>query len=412
MGILRFSSRMSRLAGCFAVFTLGVCSATSSLARPGNPERFPVGARAVGRGGAGAALEPSPWFNPAGAGRADRSSISASVSAYGLSLERIDAAVELGDIRGTIESSAFDIFPASLSYVRPLEPWGGRTHGFGLSVMVPDWESFDGNFDLPAQAEQFVIRGRRFAETQTIWAVPGYGLCTSPTFSIGIGLPVSVHMERDTTILTVQVGSGIAQTDSAVSQYSDLLTVAGAVSLGAQMKIAPNLWLSLTARSPTVSAYDTGSIIVTEARVSAGAPEDSAIDRVEVSDATVQYRQPWRFEFGLGYEDPKKLVIAADVRVMLDQGRYLARGGPNGELSLAPLDVNGDPIDDPLRVIDVGYEIENKLTMNGRLGAELYPQEDLAIQLGMYTDLTSTTERSIAVNGVDDRVSRIGATFG
>ena len=262
MGILRFSSRMSRLAGCFAVFTLGVCSATSSLARPGNPERFPVGARAVGRGGAGAALEPSPWFNPAGAGRADRSAISASVSAYGLSLERIDAAVELGDIRGTSESSAFDIFPASLSYVRPLEPWGGRTQGFGLSVMVPDWESFDGNFDLPAQAEQFVIRGRRFAETQTIWAVPGYGLCTSPTFSIGIGLPVSVHMERDTTILTVQVGSGIAQTDSAVSQYSDLLTVAGAVSLGAQMKIAPNLWLSLTARSPTVSAYDTGSIIV------------------------------------------------------------------------------------------------------------------------------------------------------
>src|SRR5688572_13391301 len=122
-------------------------TADIAAARPGNPERYPVGANVVGRGGADIAAGTQAWHNPAGLGHVSEIGLSASVSAYGYTVEEAPsyAQVDLGQgrITGRLITNSLDIFPASLGYVRPLGERWGLQHGAGVSV-VPDFDQFDG----------------------------------------------------------------------------------------------------------------------------------------------------------------------------------------------------------------------------------------------------------------------------
>src|SRR5688572_12821292 len=122
----------------------------TSLARPGNFERYPIGANRIAQGGTGASMGQEPWHNPAGLGQVSREGLSASVSAYGLTLEKAPSFVSIGPIEGQLTNSSIDVIAASLGYVKPLGTAWGLQHGLGLSVVLPDHDEFDGEVEVPA----------------------------------------------------------------------------------------------------------------------------------------------------------------------------------------------------------------------------------------------------------------------
>ncbi|MEZ4273028.1 MAG: hypothetical protein R3C68_16825 [Myxococcota bacterium] len=163
---------------------LGLISNAPVWARPGNAERYPIGASTAGMGGAGIAHATSVWHNPAGLGRVNPQGLSASVSVYDYTRERAKNIIDLdlgGRVHGHLKNDSIDLFPANLDYVKPMGTTGPIRHGIGLSIVIPDFDQFDGTFEAPPDEVVLAMNIRRVADTQTFWVIPGWGACYTRT---------------------------------------------------------------------------------------------------------------------------------------------------------------------------------------------------------------------------------------
>jgi hypothetical protein len=392
-----------------------VSAAHSAWARPGSPERYPVGANVVGRGGADIAAGTQVWHNPAGLGHVSEVGLSASVSAYGYTVEEApsyaQADLGYGTINGRLITTALDIFPASIGYVRPLGEHFGMEHGIGISFVVPDFDQFDGQARIVGIGVPFEFRVRRRLEAETFWLVAAWGACTGDLVCLGVGPAAAVHMEEELDIQTLfaelEDGSTLSLSQSV---ESDTIVAAGGAVLGAQLRVREGLWLGLTARSPMRSFYGYGSSLHVQSRAGTGALAGGWVDRVEVTRPRLAYKLPWRFGAGLAWDASPTVRVAIDARVTTPQPEYERIAGPNGETHLPP-STPTQVIVDPTRAIRVGRSTGLAPSWNVNAGAEAQLAGGWLFQAGMFTDLSATPVEKVAVWG-DDRLSRIGATIG
>lgn len=392
---------------------LAVLWASQTEARPGSPERHPLGAESAGLGGAGIAGRDSAWFNPAGLGWTVEQGLSASVSAYGYTYESAPRFVEVdagdGAIIGRIENNSIDLFPASLQYAKPLGRLGPLSLGVGLSVMVPDFDQFDGVLEVPPERFTFEVRGRRIAESRTFWAVLALGACAGPV-CFGVGPAAALHLEKEVTITSLFIGldDGSVIEASETSQAEILVAALGAEA-GLQLHLGRSVHLGLSVRTPVKSLFSRGSLITTLSQVDP-TQGTAFVDRVDVQDPRLDYRQPWRFGLGVMYEIPKVLSLAADVRFTTALSEYALVLGPNGEAALPP-EVPGGTIDDPDRALTVKRAAALRPAINFNAGARVFVTDTVALHVGTFSDLSATSDDD-ALRNSNDKMNRIGATLG
>jgi hypothetical protein len=385
------------------------------LARPGNPERYPLGANVAGRGGADVGSGTQVWHNPAGLGHVSETGLSASVSAYGYTVEEAPryARVDLGygEIDGRMLTTSIDIFPASLGYVLPLGERWGLTHGVGFSFVVPDFDQFDGEARIVGIGVPFEFRVRRRLETETFWLLAAWGACTSSKLCVGLGPAAAVHMEEELAIRTLfarfEDGSTLNLSQSV---ESDTIVAAAGVVAGVQAQLGETLWAGITVRSPMRSFYGLGSSLHVQTRTGTGSLEGGWVDRVELTHPELAYRLPWRFAAGLSWSAAPTLRLALDGRVTAPQEEYVRIAGPNGETALPP-QTPTEVVYDPARAIRVSRRTGAGWAWNANFGAELDLNPDWTVQAGAFTDMSATPEDSVLAWG-DDRLSRVGLTVG
>lgn len=384
--------------------------AGSAHARPGNPERYPVGARQAGMGGAGIADGETPWFNPAGVGAAKQTGLSASLSAYGLTRESarlVDGSLGVGNVVGDVATTTLDVFPASVEYVQPLGTLGPLHHGIGLSVIVPDYAQFQGALETSAEGVELDIQARQTARNQTFWLGAAWGACAE-RLCLGAG-PTGAVLLRDavnnTTLFISQEGQPVL--DVASSRHTELVVGSLGGQVGLQWSPLESLGFGLTVRSPMYTVGSSGSLLAINSQVIDGA---SFIDRVEVKNPKQEFRVPWRFGLGVTWAPSERWRVAADVRLHLAQGEVVTIAGPNGERTLPP-EVPGRTVDDPARAIDVSEAFRLQTTVNGNLGVQYRLSDKLRLQAGVFTDLSSSPDADVLENAAD-QVNRISGTLG
>jgi hypothetical protein len=401
-----------RVAPLAALVPLAVVLAPGRASAQGNPERYPVGARASGMGGAGIGFGQLPWLNVAGLGNVVRATISGSLSAYGYTVDRVDEFIDADPIHGTLESASVDLFPVSLDYVKPLGGWDGFRHGLGVSIVVPDYEQFDGAADVPAEALAFELRLRREASAQTIWVLPGWGAClTELHLCVGAGPAMALHVEKELSLITLSV---ITADDATYDATQSFKTSAKVLSMGGHAGVQwdrDGLWLGATLRTPVRRVFSSGSILAIGAVADGTAGGTSYVDRAEVLEPTLDFRQSWRLGLGAGWVRPG-YALAFDLKIHAAQPEYLVVGGPDGETSLAPRDLLGRTIDDPARALDVGRSVGTRAIANVALGGEVHVTDGLTLQLGGFSDRSATPKGRISPFGELQRLSRYGATLG
>lgn len=384
--------------------------ASSAWARPGSTERYPVGTGVAGVGGAGIAWARSPWHNPAGLGRVRDAGLSGTVSAYGYSKESTSNFVQAGAINGSLETSAVDLFPASLEYVKPLGALDTMRHGLGLTVTVPDFSQFDGYVDVPAEDFLYELRGRRLAEWQTFWIHLGWGGCVSDGgLCFGVAPAAAILLQEEVNIITTFTEYEDEETsDGAVSNQSEILSAALGAQVGMQWQLTPAFRIGATVRSPVRSLWSSGRSLWVVSSVDS--VQGGYIDRVEVKEPALSYRLPWRFGLGLEYRPTPKLMLAVDLRFTTGQGAYDLFAGPNGEPSLAPT-FPGGQVDDPDRAIEVRRAVRHRAMLNGNLGLQYQLTDVFQLQTGAFTDFSTTPTDDVRANG-NDQLNRVGLTLG
>ena len=95
---------------------------------------------------------------------------------------------------------------------------------------------------------------------------------------------------------------------------------------------------------------------------------------------------------------------------MIGQSKVSLVRGPNGEIALPP-SFPGGQIDDPERALVVERAFELRPTINANVGGRFHLSEELAAQVGLFTDLSGTSDSDVLANG-NDQLSRIGVTLG
>ncbi len=394
------------------VLTLLLCS--PAWARPGNPERYPVGTRTCGMGGIGIGFGSEPWQNPAGLGKVRHMGLAGSLSAYGYTSEVVPSFIDVdlsGRIRGSMETTSVDIFPLNLAYVKPMGEWLGMFHGLGLSLVLPDYHQFDGALNVPPGDLLFELRARLQQQWETYWLVGGWGACYEGWLCVGAGPTFALHLEEELTVLTTFAEySDDSTRDTAQTHSSDMLAAAVGGHAGFQVMPSEGFWFGATVRSPVTTLYGDGNLLDVLAVVDTLKQEASYLDRVEVANPQVDFRSPWRFGFGVGYDRPGEFSIGADVRLYLAQEEYRTLAGPNGESFMFPSTPSGTVMDEN-RAVYVARTVETDTTANFSLGAEVGVSESIVAQAGGFTDLTSTPKERVRLHE-DNRLSRVGGTFG
>lgn len=402
-----------RMAG--AILLVLACQ-VPTLASPGNPERYPIGARATGMGGAAVAFGTLPWHNLAGLGHLDGEGLSASLSAYGYSSASVGKFIAgAGPLEGSLSTSTVDLFPSSLGYVKPLGRLGSLRHGIGVSVVVPNYDLFSGNATIHSESvaleANFVIN----ASDQTTWVNAGWGACNqSQSLCLGIGPVLALQQQQDRVLFTLNTVTQDGDINAFTSSSNtEQLALAAGAQVGLQSKIAPNTWIGASVRSPMRTVFGKGSLLNIDGSIQTGEDGQSYLDRVEILEPEIDFRQPWRIAIGAGYDKPNAWACALDLRWSLAQSRYAALSGPSGETTIAPIDpFTGEPLADPERAINVASYKEQESTLNLNLGVEAHASRSIIVQAGLFTDVSAEPASSVQTGEGNFRVSRLGATLG
>jgi hypothetical protein len=390
-----------------------VLTALAALAGPARADFYsqptlPVGESASTMGGAATAWVDdgsATWYNPAGLGRVRQQGISANLSVYGWQSVRVPDYINLDSVsagmegHGDIKSGAVAIFPSYLGYVLPFGNDQLR-QAIGASIVIADYERFDGVLDVPDNVDQVTIHGRIRMVDQTIWVSPGWGACWDHgNFCLGASLSIGYRTEDDSAISDFNVGSSAG---GANVVQRNLWIVSGAASAGLQWQISPLLRLGASVRSPARSLKAGGTFLEIDSSAMAGGI-GSSVRRAEDQELTVHYRLPLQARLGTAL-DFGNLQLVADVIYSPAQPRFAFVRGHNGETQLPALDAAQVPQGSG---IDVSDDLKRKMLVDVAIGASLQVSPVWAMRLGLFSN------RSAAIDKGDDVYGdRLGMTLG
>lgn len=361
---------------------VGLLAATPALADTSNFRPYLVGARAAGMGGAFTALADDgsgPWYNPAGIGFVERSSVSLSGSAYGLVSGSIKDA--LGDGR-SFKYSSLDTFPTSTTGVWRLpDPAPGAAQVLSAGVYLPDGYSTDARDRLGSPQNAFFFTNNQ----QTLWFNASWAR-RSGNLSLGVALYALVRTELDSSDLTVIDPSDPARFVN-LAQRVDSTTYGGVAALGLRWDPQPGLHLGLAITSPALG-WGTRRVFVRVLSgpgvTSPGAPGASLV--VNEDELHASPTEPGRLQGGVAWTSGP-LTLAADLIYRLPR----------------------TVVDDADRASEgLTRTVEQLGTVDASLGVEWVAAGKFPLRAGLFSDRAASPGRAGVVN--TGKIDRYGVS--
>jgi hypothetical protein len=348
----------------------------------------------------------SPWYNPAGLGRAEATGVSAAVSAYGLAIERTKNFYSDDGITGDLSGWATAVFPMYIGMVKPLDVGVGDgllRHALGLSVVIPDFERHQVNLDVPNP--DFNLSAQQRLLEQTLWVVPSWGGCVSARLCVGIAFAGAYRSSSGQHSLFFDASPTNGNVLASSNVQLDTNQFSAAMQAGLQVQAASRLWVGVNVRSPLRTLFGGGTMTIegTEpALVGSSTPR-----RYYDQNLWTDYRLPLQIRAGVAYEG-ERVRVAADALFSMRQDAYHLARGDRGADIVQPRAKDGTPVGPPITLSD---PIRRQAVVNGSLGIELDLSRRTSLLGGVFTDL-SAIPKDQDVDELHPRVNRVGLSLG
>lgn len=378
----------------------------SARAQSANDQPYPVGERATGMGGAAVAVVDdgsAAWYNPGGLGRARYEGVSASVSVYGVQLERTRGLFSPGGQPAELGGWTTVLFPSLIGYVKPLdvEKHPRFRHAIGLSIVVPDYRRHQVSLNVPDPT--FALSSNERLLEQTIWVLPGWGACVDERFCFGASLASTYRSSTGQYTLFASSPRDAAVT-SALSYQEETSQFGAALQVGGQVKLGDAWSVGLDVRSPLRTLYGTGKVLLVDTNFL----DPNPLPR-RVSDDSLwsDFKLPLHLRAGAAYASPR-LLLAFDLQLSLPQDSYAPRLGSSGADWIQPRAPDGSPVGGPIAFVGGA---RRTAIFNVNLGGELVLSNRFSVQAGAFTDLSGTPEAE-RPEVLHSRVNRFGISMG
>jgi hypothetical protein len=367
-----------------------------------------------------------PYLNPAGMAGLPGGVFAVSASVYGTTQRSIDGFYApngfnpaLGPVtvqKSSVSSSSITDLPSSVMYFKNLSPMDAPWHHvLGMSLIIPDAPkleiqgSFRGHF--PSAPLDLALDDTLTRTSTTYYVGPTWAVSRGDWLRLGLSAHVAYERSFLSTSTTVNAVFARGTDTAQLSQTNGATaySISFAPTLGAQIRVAPKLWVGAAFRPPALpitGSYDqtqTGSEIAT---ADTGAPNNS-IDTITAS-GVYHYTPPMHVNVGVAWDDRERFSVA------LDAHYYFARSDLYHQAALVR--------DQGTRSGEIARDSTTLLVSNTAsigvfdisLGAEYALNPILAVRVGGFTDMAGSpsVDNPTAADSLYLREDRYGATAG
>lgn len=353
-----------------------VMTATSALANEANYQNFVIGERAAGMGGAGSALASTIdacYYNPAGLGDVEQSTISLSANLYGWQRYNSDDSLAPGEDVGTV---SFVSIPSSMSTIIDLGPeWA-----IAFSTFVPNRYSLA---EILAFTDSWHFY-KASMDDQTLRIGPSAGYRVSPELAFGasvFGL-YRTYSSFQNMYKGTEVSAGTGSRDL---KYNNMGALA---MLGAQYQPIQNWKLGFTFQTPSVNISGSGEYHGDYINI--GQQDESGFAYVDNMDSRNDI--PAKMVFGLGWEKARIAAFGIDVSWHLANSYNRLEG---------TFDVTGEPAISKYR---------NEAVVDVSLGGEVYVYQRYPVRAGFFTSRSAAPDIDFNTTDYPAQIDLYGLT--
>jgi hypothetical protein len=425
-----------------------VAVAGPAAADPTNYQRYIIGERALGMGGAQTAAVNDPMatlYNPAGLVFVTSSMVSASMGIYSLDYRKVEGGFVPSNSSASYYQSVDaenleyqnDLsLPSTLALVRPfgkrLSQGGPRRHAVGIAVLVP----YQDSFTLKARWESDddpLLRDRetyRLTEVyKQVWTGLSYALRVNE--QLGLGIAVFLTNHAYTRSLSQSRFGDIAAAQCQVEhcgllQFWDSTIDIDVVSLlfrvGALWQPHENWRLGLAASAPSIKLDNlvlwktAGKLDQTLGYADVrGNADDHIVYYTDAYDLEVASYEPASFRGGVAFTWDERFVAALDASFHLPISYTRIRGDPVEDRRCPEGRENCDEPNEEAspKWFDPGIvsRVTRRPVVNFNAGWELIVEDTWTIRNGLFTDFSSAPHVVAGLEPQLPRVHRYGATL-
>jgi long-chain fatty acid transport protein len=356
---------------------LAVLFFAASARADANYQDFPLGERAMGMGGAFAALADDPsasWYNPGGLGLMSRSSATASLGVYGIERRVVETGFSNPVRTADLRQLSFPIISTSLSAMTKFgsRDEKGSRNAIGISLFFPFSQSVGfrqveppGRSVTGQDASIFVQN----ESARTLWVGPSFSRRIGPNFSLGFSIFYDYYTYARSFEMT-NLGGGATPRASTVSSAVDVSTGSLLLRLGALLRVDDHWRFGAAFSLPTLQLHGGGSLIAHRIGTQGGLTYE--VD--SVGDQRAYQRRPFDLRLGGAYQRTRDFAVSFDLSVH----------GPVRFLRLQP-EVQ---IPDPFFV----REVRRDAVVNGNVGVEWLLRPTIPLRAGFYTNFSAAPE--------------------
>lgn len=378
-----------------------------------NYQNYVVGQRAMGMGGAFTALADDgagAYYNPAGLAMASSTSLSASLSVYGVERRLLRRAVsppvDVQAERPDLSSSNVPTIPTTVGFAYKFGSKLGddiKRFGVGYSVFVPHHSSFDFSGetrigpDPPDDYEVEILQ-----RDKTVWQGPSFALRVTPRLSLGAA---GFHVYRTTrwSSETRQIGPRDANqlTEYFDEQRANITRSVHALlfKMGARYDLTARWKLGLSVTLPSITLYGRGSTHTSITTHEANCLSPPLCVRHETfgGDVDADSRTPVALRAGVAYFLQDRLTLAVDLSWHapltydpFNLGEDISKFGETGPVVLT--------------------ELERDQVINVNTGAEVI-WRSLTLRTGFFTNFSSAKEVERSAFAMPPHVNMFGISL-
>lgn len=371
-------------------------------------QNYLIGEQAAGMGGAFTAMSSDPacsYYNPAGLAGLKKPGLSVSASVYQGHWEEYEDLLNVDqDLSSGLSSETFSTFPSTVAYALPVcgTDCESLNHVLAVSLLVPDYDHFEGKVGELQGLYPIDIKGSYFTEEETYWAGPSYAISIGGWLRMGLSVFGLVHLSSR-RINTSFKAQGESDQGLGFNWYSaSTIDVSGwsvsmLVQAGIQVDLGDSLTLGLTLRSPTfgtiyssVEGLAINSFYLEDLNgnplVNSETP--GYVDRVDITGVSLNQKLPLMIGAGVVLRLSDWWELALDGSFYLPQGRYAEFSGG----IIFPKDPQGMPITDLSRAVDPTLERQYSWVLNGNLGSQFRLNQEMVLRLGVFTNFSEVDE--------------------